>query len=41
MMVMLLLGSGVALAYTDGADILVDCEASILGPEPDPWWHGT
>jgi Ca2+-binding RTX toxin-like protein len=34
-------GPGDDLVYTDGADILVDCEESILGPEPDPWWHGT
>jgi Ca2+-binding RTX toxin-like protein len=34
-------GPGDDLVYADGADILVDCEASILGPEPDPWWHGT
>ena len=34
-------GPGDDLVYTDVADILVDFEASILGPEPDPWWHGT
>ena len=34
-------GPGDDLVYADGADILVDCETSILGPEPDPWWHGT
>lgn len=34
-------GTGDDLVYTDGLDILVDCEAFILGPEPDPWWHGT
>ena len=26
-------GTGDDLVYTDGADILVDCEASILGPD--------
>ena len=30
-------GLGNDLVYTDGADRLVGCEASILGPEPDPW----
>ena len=30
-------GSGDDLVYTDGVDLLVDCEASVLGPEPDPW----
>jgi Ca2+-binding RTX toxin-like protein len=30
-------GPGDDLVYTDGLDHLVDCEASILGPEPDPW----
>jgi Ca2+-binding RTX toxin-like protein len=30
-------GPGDDLVYTDGADHLVDCEASIVGPEPDPW----
>jgi hypothetical protein len=34
-------GTGDDLVYTDGVDLLVDCEAYILGPEPDPWWHGT
>ena len=30
-------GSGDDLVYTDGVDLLVDCEESIVGPEPDPW----
>lgn len=29
-------GSGDDLVYTDGLDLLVDCEAFIVGPEPDP-----
>jgi Ca2+-binding RTX toxin-like protein len=34
-------GTGDDLVYTDGMDQLIDCEAFILGPEPDPSWHGT
>jgi Ca2+-binding RTX toxin-like protein len=34
-------GPGNDLVYTDGLDHLVGCEAVVLGPEPDPWWHGT
>lgn len=30
-------GPGNDLVYTDGADLLVDCEEVVLGPEPDPW----